>query len=71
MTEHHANLRVAFYPADGQWSCVVQRLGADGMPEADVLSAAGSTKHEAWTRALASTDDEEVRQALRDHEPEA
>jgi hypothetical protein len=68
MTEHHANLRVRFYPAHGEWTCVVQRMGADGMPEnADVVSAAGATKDEARDRAIAKTDDPEVREVLRHH----
>jgi hypothetical protein len=69
MTEHHANLRVRFYPGHGAWTCVVQRLGPDGMPAGDdVVSATGATKDEARDRALAMTDDAEVREVLRPHD---
>ena len=70
MTEHRANLRVRFYPAHGEWTCVVQRMGPDGMPAgADLVSATGATKAEARDRALAVTDDAEVCEALRSHDP--
>jgi hypothetical protein len=47
MTQHHANLRVRFYPHYGEWTCVVQRMGPDGMPAGDdVVSATGATKDE-------------------------
>jgi hypothetical protein len=66
MTERHANLRVRFYPSHGQWTCVVQRLGPDGMPAGDdVVSATGATKDDARDRALAMTGDEDVRAVLR------
>lgn len=64
MTERHGTLRVRFYPGQGGWSCIVQRLGADGMPEADVVSASGTTKPEARDRALEQSDDPEVRGVL-------
>ena len=64
MSEHHARLRVRFYPGHGEWTCIVQRVGADGMPIADVLSAAGKTKDEARDHALGATDDAEVREAI-------
>ena len=66
MTESRANLRVRFYPGHGDWTCVVQRMGADGMPTgADVVSSTGATKDEARDRALAMTDDAEVREVLK------
>ena len=66
MSEHRANLRVRFYPAHGEWTCVVQRMGADGMPAGDdAVSATGTTRDEARDRALAATSDEEVREVLR------
>ena len=69
MTDQHANLRVRFYPSQGTWTCVVQRMGRDGMPEDDdLVSAAGATKQEARDRALASTEDADVREALAAHE---
>ena len=69
MTEHRANLRVRFYPAHGEWTCVVQRMGPDGMPAGDdVVSSTGATKDEAKDRALAMTDDAEVREVLRSHD---
>ena len=68
MTERRANLRVRFYPNHGEWTCVVQRMGPDGMPEGgDVVSAAGATKDEARDRALAMTDDADVLEVLRSH----
>ncbi len=68
MTEHHANLRVRYYPKSGQWSCVVQRMGADGMPVGgDVVSADGATKDEAREHALAATTDPEVQEVLKPH----
>ena len=68
MTQHHANLRVRFYPAHGEWTCVVQRMGPDGMPAGDdVVSATGATKDEARDRALAMTDDADVREVLTLH----
>ena len=69
MSEHRANLRVRFYPNHGEWTCVVQRMGPDGMPAgADVVSAAGATrKDEARNRALAMTEDADVREVLESH----
>lgn len=64
MTERHGTLRVRFYPAHGAWTCIVQRVGPDGMPEADVVSANGDTKADARDRAMAQTDDTEVIQVL-------
>jgi hypothetical protein len=69
MTEHRAILRVRFYPARGEWTCVVQRMGSDGMPAADVVSGTGPSKGDAWNRALAAAGDDDVRQALRAHDP--
>ena len=64
----HAHLRVRFYPTQGQWMCVVQRLGADGMPEGeDAVSAVGATKEAARDAAIASTTDQAVIEALRAH----
>jgi len=67
MSGHHAHLRVRFYPGhDGpKWTCVVQRLGGDGMPEGgDLISATGDTRDAARDRALEQTSDEDVREAL-------
>ena len=69
MTEHPANLRVRFYPSHGEWTCVVQRMGPDGMPAGgDMVSATGATKDEARDRARATTDDAEVREVLKPHD---
>ncbi len=65
MTERHGSLRVRYYPHQGEWECIVQRVGPDGMPEADVVSATGATKDEARDNAWANTDDEEVREILK------
>jgi len=47
---------------------VVQRMGPDGMPAGDdVVSATGATKDEARDRALAMTDDADVREVLTLH----
>jgi hypothetical protein len=64
MTEHHARLRVRFYPHHGDWTVYVQRVDAEGMPLEDVLSAVGHSKDDARTNALAKADDPEVREAL-------
>ena len=65
MSSHHVNLRVRFYPGPDQWTCVVQRMGGDGMPvEGDVVSATGRTKDEARANAQAQAQDEDVRDAL-------
>ena len=66
MTDHR-QLRVRFYPTAGKWLCVVQQLGADGMPAGDdVLSATGDSKEEARQAALEATTDPEVAQLLRE-----
>ena len=66
MSEHHGNLVVRFYPAKGEWTCVVQRVDADGMPIGqDLVTASAATKDEARERAAALTDDAAVRDALR------
>jgi hypothetical protein len=65
MSSHHVNLRVRFYPAHGEWTCVVQRMGGDGMPlEGDVVAAIGKTKDEARANAQAQAQDADVRDAL-------
>ena len=67
MSGRHVNLRVWFYPShDGpKWTCVVQRLGGDGMPlGGDVLSATGETRDEARLHALEVAQDADVRDAL-------
>ena len=64
MTEHHARLRVRFYPHHGERTAYVQRVDAEGMPLEDVMTAVGASKDEARTKALASTEDAEVREAL-------
>lgn len=63
--EHHARLRVRFYPHHGEWTVYVQRVDAEGMPLEDVLSAVGSSKEEAREKALATTADPEIREALQ------
>lgn len=68
MTEHHARLRVRFYPTHGEWTVYVQRVDAEGMPLEDVLSATGSTKEEAREHALAAATDPEMRTALESAE---
>jgi len=69
MTGHHANLRVRYYPTHGEWTCIVQRMGPDGMPEGgDVVSATGATKDEARDHAFALTEDADVREALKPHD---
>ena len=66
MTSHQANLRVRFYPGHDEWTCVVQRMGADGMPVGgDVVSATGKTKDEARASALAQAQDVDVKDALQ------
>ena len=65
MTERHGSLRVRYYPHHGEWECIVQRVGVDGMPESDVVSAVATTKDEARDKAWAATDDPEVREVLR------
>ena len=69
MSGHHAHLRVRFYPGhDGpKWTCVVQRLGGDGMPMGgDLISATGETRDDARAQALAQAREEDVREALVD-----
>jgi hypothetical protein len=67
MTHHHANLRVRFYPTHGQWTCIVQRVGADGMPAGDdVVSAVGATKMDARDNAMAKAADADVQDALKE-----
>lgn len=65
MTERHGSLRVRYYPHQGEWECIVQRVGPDGMPEADVVSATGPTKDHARDKAREKTDDVEVREVLK------
>lgn len=65
MTERHGSLRVRYYPHQGEWECIVQRVGPDGMPESDVVSAVAATKDEARDKAWASSDDPEVRKTLK------
>jgi len=64
----HRQLRVRFYPAQGNWLCVVQQLGTDGMPAgADLVSATGATKDEAKDAAVQASTDPEVIKTLREH----
>ncbi len=65
MTERHGSLRVRYYPHHGEWECIVQRVGPDGMPEADVVSATAPTKDDARDKAFAQTDDPEVHEVLK------
>jgi hypothetical protein len=68
MSEHHADLRVGFYPRQGQWTCVVQRVDSDGMPLGeDLVSATAATKEDARDRAWTSADDPQVKDALKPH----
>lgn len=60
----HAHLRVRFYPGHDEWTCVVQRMGADGMPSDDVVSATGKTRDEARAHARDQAPDDDVREAL-------
>jgi len=69
MMERHGSLRVRYYPHQGEWECIVQRVGPDGMPEADVVSATGATKDEARDKAWAQSDDAEVHEALKPANP--
>lgn len=62
--EHHARLRVRFYPNHGEWTCYVQRVDAEGMPLEDILSSKGTSKDDARAQALAATTDPEIREAL-------
>lgn len=64
MTELRNRLRVRFYPSQGMWTCVVQRMDAEGMPLEDVLSAEGDSRDEARVAALAATADPDVRHAI-------
>jgi hypothetical protein len=69
MSEHHANLVIRYYPKQGQWQCVVQRVDADGMPVGeDLVSSMGASKEEAREKAAAMTEDPVVRQALQPRE---
>jgi hypothetical protein len=65
MTERHGSLRVRYYPHGNEWECIVQRVGPDGMPEADVVSAVGATKDEARDKAWSQSDDPEVHEVLK------
>jgi hypothetical protein len=65
MTERHGSLRVRYYPHHGEWECIVQRVGPDGMPAADVIQAVGASKDEARDLAWARSDDPEVREILK------
>lgn len=56
---------MCYYPHGGEWECIVQRVGPDGMPEADVVSAKGTSKDEARDKAWAMSDDPEVHEVLK------
>ena len=65
MSEHHANLVIRFYPRQGQWTCVVQRVDGDGMPIGDPLvTATATTKEDARAQARSLTTDPAVITAL-------
>jgi hypothetical protein len=65
VSQHHADLVIRFYPRQGQWTCIVQRVDADGMPVGgDLVTATGATKEEARAQARASTADSGVIAAL-------
>jgi hypothetical protein len=64
MTERHSRLRVRFYPAHGVWTCIVQRVDAEGMPLEDVLSATGDSRETSRAAALSAATDPEIRHAL-------
>ena len=65
MSERHGSLRVRYYPGHDEWTCIVQRVGPDGMPEADVVSGKGATKDEARDNAWTRSDDTEVHEVLK------
>jgi len=70
MSEHHANLVIRFYPFQGQWTCVVQRVDGDGMPiGSDLVTATGATKEEARAQACLAASDSTVLAALQAHRP--
>jgi len=64
MTEHQRRLRVRFYPSHGTWTCIVQRVDAEGMPMEDVLSASSDSRDGARTAALVAAQDPDVREAI-------
>jgi hypothetical protein len=64
MTEHRSRLRVRFYPSHGTWTCIVQRVDAEGMPMEDVLSAAGDSREASRVAALAAATDPDVREVI-------
>jgi hypothetical protein len=64
MTERRNRLRVRFYPSHGTWTCIVQRVDAEGMPMEDVLSASGDSRDASRAAALAATHDPDVREAI-------
>ena len=64
MTEQRSRLRVRFYPSHGTWTCIVQRVDAEGMPLEDVLSATGDSRDASRVAALAATQDPVIRQAI-------
>ena len=68
MSEHHANLVIRFYPRQGQWICVVQRVDGDGMPIGEALvTATAATKEDARAQARSLTTDPAVITALGSH----
>jgi hypothetical protein len=65
----HRNFAIRFYPSHGSWTCVVQRLGADGMPlEPDVVTAAGATKEQALHAARLAATEPDVQKVLEEYE---
>jgi hypothetical protein len=64
MTERRSRLRVRFYPSHGTWTCVVQRVDAEGMPTEDVLTATGDSREASRSAALAATEDPDIRAAI-------
>jgi hypothetical protein len=64
MTERRSRLRVRFYPSQGTWTCIVQRVDAEGMPVEDVLSATGDSRDASRAAALAAAAEADVRAAI-------
>jgi hypothetical protein len=64
----HRQLRVRFYPTQGNWLCVFSSSELTGMPAgADLVSATGATKNEAKDAALQATTDPDVIKTLNEH----
>jgi len=64
MTIHRSRFRVRFYPSHGTWTCIVQRVDAEGMPMEDVLTATGDSRDHSREAALTAATDPDVREAI-------